>query len=73
MEPGVPFKVDPANELFILREKGFYEPPDRHLVLRLDPREWLHEVMATIGVALEPVAAAELGRVLRDAAARALA
>jgi hypothetical protein len=54
--PGEPFKLDPEDTLFILRERGFYAPPDWHLGLIENPHAWFNEVMAAINLALEPVA-----------------
>jgi hypothetical protein len=47
-EPGEPFKLDAGGVLFMLREQGFYSPPDWHLELIEDPRGWFNATMAPI-------------------------
>lgn len=71
-EPGRPFRLDPAAELFILREHGFYKPRDWHLVFRLEPYLWYTATMAAIHDALASVVP-RTEAPFRDAAPRALA
>jgi hypothetical protein len=57
LTPGEPFKLGPDAALFILHEKGFYRPPDWHLIVLEDPRRWYNATMLTLWAALEPVLA----------------